>query len=102
MEASRKPLDLSAPALDSPPDVPSYSEAGFPSRPNGLSALDSRSERSQAPGLHFQGGRAQQLVDGFRRDGLPLARLWETRSSLLSLGLNQSGKPGLWLIQKTH
>jgi hypothetical protein len=33
---------------------------------------------------------------------VPIARLWESHSALLSLGLNQRGKPGLWLIQKTH
>ena len=35
-----------------------------------------------------------------RREGLPLARLWENKSALLSLGLNKKGKPGLWLVQK--
>jgi hypothetical protein len=37
-----------------------------------------------------------------RRDGLPVARLWESKSALLHLGFNQKGKPGLWLMQKTH
>jgi hypothetical protein len=36
------------------------------------------------------------------REGLPVARLWESKSALLSIGLNQKGKPGLWLIQKVH
>jgi hypothetical protein len=35
-----------------------------------------------------------------RREGLPLARLWENKSALLSLGLNKKGKPGLWIVQK--
>jgi hypothetical protein len=35
-----------------------------------------------------------------RREGVPIARLWSSRSALLSIGLNQKGKPGLWLIQK--
>jgi hypothetical protein len=34
------------------------------------------------------------------REGLPLARLFENRSMLISLGLNPKGKFGLWLIQK--
>jgi hypothetical protein len=38
----------------------------------------------------------------FHREGLPVARLWENKSALVSLGLNQRGKPGLWLVQKTH
>jgi hypothetical protein len=36
------------------------------------------------------------------REGLPVARLWESRSALISIGLNQKGKPGLWLIQKVR
>jgi hypothetical protein len=44
--------------------------------------------------------RAQQLAQRFRREGLPVARLFESRSALVSLGLNQRGKPGIWLIQK--
>jgi hypothetical protein len=37
-----------------------------------------------------------------RRDGLPVARLWESKSALLHLGFNQKGKPGLWIMQKTR
>jgi hypothetical protein len=44
----------------------------------------------------------QDRVLLFRRDGLPVARLWENKSTLLHLGLNQKGKPGLWLMQKMH
>jgi hypothetical protein len=36
----------------------------------------------------------------FRREGLPVARLFENHSALVSLGLNSRGKPGIWLIQK--
>jgi len=44
--------------------------------------------------------RAEQLATRFRREGLPVARLFESHSALISLGLNQRGKPGIWLIQK--
>jgi hypothetical protein len=47
-------------------------------------------------------GRAETFVRSFHREGLPVARLWENHSALLSLGLNGKGKPGLWLVQKTH
>lgn len=47
-------------------------------------------------------GRIQEIARRVRREGLPLARLWENHGALLSLGLNQRGKPGLWLIQKTR
>jgi hypothetical protein len=47
-------------------------------------------------------GRAQEFVSRVRREGLPVARLWQNNSALVSLGLNQRGKPGLWIIQKIH
>jgi hypothetical protein len=47
-------------------------------------------------------GRAEEFVQRAHREGLPLARLWENKSALVSLGLNQKGKPGLWIIQKIH
>ena len=45
-------------------------------------------------------GRAEEFAQHVRREGLPLARLWENKSALVSLGLNKRGKPGLWLVQK--
>jgi hypothetical protein len=45
-------------------------------------------------------GRAEEFVQRAHREGLPLARLWENKSALVSLGLNKKGKPGLWIIQK--
>jgi hypothetical protein len=47
-------------------------------------------------------GQAQILALRIRREGLPIARLLESKSALLSIGLNQRGKPGLWVTQKTH
>lgn len=44
----------------------------------------------------------RSMVEHFHREGLPVARLWENHSALVSLGLNGKGKPGLWLVQKTH
>jgi hypothetical protein len=45
---------------------------------------------------------AEAFARRVHREGLPVARLWENHSALVSLGLNQKGKPGLWLVQKTH
>jgi len=42
----------------------------------------------------------ETLAQRVRRQGLPIARLWQNRSALVSLGLNQRGKPGLWIMQK--
>jgi hypothetical protein len=44
----------------------------------------------------------QDLVHKAHREGLPVARLFETKSALVHLGLSPRGKPGLWLVQKTH
>jgi hypothetical protein len=46
--------------------------------------------------------RVQEFARRVRREGLPVARLWENQSALVSLGLNNKGKPGLWVIQKIH
>src|SRR6202046_605377 len=44
----------------------------------------------------------QAFAHRVHREGLPVARLFENKSALVSLGLNQKGKPGLWIIQKIH
>jgi hypothetical protein len=46
--------------------------------------------------------QAEIFVRRIHREGLPVARLWESKSALVSIGLNQKGKPGLWLTQKVH
>ena len=95
-------LDLRAPA-----QLPGGSEyAAFPSLRTATPELGRRGADEPASGLGTQGppmteeSRAQELARRFHREGLPVARLWETHSALVSLGLNQHGKPGLWLIQK--
>lgn len=44
----------------------------------------------------------QDFVRRVHREGLPVARLFESKSALVHLGLSPKGKPGLWLVQKTH
>jgi hypothetical protein len=46
--------------------------------------------------------RQETLLQRVHREGVPIVRLWNSKSALLSIGLNQKGKPGLWLIQKVH
>jgi hypothetical protein len=43
----------------------------------------------------------ETLLHRVQREGVPIIRLWNSKSALLSIGLNQKGKPGLWLIQTT-
>jgi hypothetical protein len=59
-----------------------------------LSALGATGPRMKAM------SRAEELTRRIHREGLPVARLWESHSALVSLGLNARGKPGIWLIQK--
>src|ERR1700723_886812 len=44
--------------------------------------------------------RPETLLHRVHREGVPIIRLWNSKSALLSIGFNQKGKPGLWLIQK--
>jgi len=97
--SSRMHLDLTPPTLDV-----------F------KNALDLQAKRPHALGTETRSGvtldvdawqdrpaaRMADLARRVHREGLPVARLWENRSALVSLGLNQRGKPGLWIIQKTQ
>ena len=59
-----------------------------------LPAFEAEAARGRVP------GRVEEFAQRVHREGLPVARLWENKSALVSLGLNQKGKPGLWIIQK--
>jgi len=59
-----------------------------------LQILGSESSTTRTP------GRLEEFAGRVRREGLPIARLWQNKSSVLSLGLNQRGKPGLWFVQQ--
>ncbi len=100
-------LDLRAPdalpAQRSPAAIEDATTA-FPSAKLARIASDTHPEDS----LPALGGgvpmrtmsRAEDLARRVQREGVPLARLWESRSALLHVGLSPRGKPGLWLIQK--
>jgi hypothetical protein len=98
-------LDLRAPShAVEPGSIAERSYSAFPSI--------AHRERPPAPehielpllgsdGMHAR-PTIQDLVHRVHREGLPVARLFETKSALLHLGLSPRGKPGLWLVQKTH
>jgi len=97
-------LDLRAPT-DVPQTGKAAAPAGFPSsRRLAGSAADSL----QLPALGAadaqprEMSRVEEFARRVHREGLPIARLWESHSALVSFGLNQRGKPGIWLIQKVH
>ena len=102
-------LDLRPPTVAIEAGRPAGGEAGkalgaFPSAlhrsPMGedektqLPTLGSGSERVPS--------RAEEFARRVHREGLPVARLWENKSALVSLGLSPKGKPGLWITQKIH
>jgi hypothetical protein len=95
-------LDLSAPSNLSEQFANAGAFRSFASNRQSAGA----DEHLQLPILGSEGMRArptmEERVQQFRREGLPVARIWETRSSLVHVGLNHKGKPGLWLIQKIH
>jgi hypothetical protein len=66
----------------------------------------SAQETAQLPSLGAGNPRLRpplaELARHIQHEGLPVARLWENNSALVHIGLNQRGKPGLWLVQKIH
>jgi hypothetical protein len=101
IQAAGQHLDLRAPApaVDVPEKTPSFPSM---SRRHSLGSQ----EQHQTPSLGPDGMRSRLPVQDFMRrvhsEGLPVARLFESKSALVHLGLSPKGKPGLWLVQKTH
>jgi hypothetical protein len=103
-------LDL-RPPTDLSDDAASRSAAEFPSSFHrqsfaALGQSDGEQSRFANLGAKLVSARTSASLEEFaqrvRRQGLPIARLWENKSALVSLGLNQRGKPGLWIMQKVH
>jgi len=101
--ASTAHLDLRPPTI-MPADTRELASGPSPSPIHGL-YLD-KNEHIFSPALSIDETNFRMMskpaifVDRVRREGLPFARLWESRSALLSIGLSPKGKPGLWLTQK--
>jgi hypothetical protein len=62
------------------------------------SQYDSHAARSAAS-THIM-SPLQNLAHNFRQEGLPVVKLLQSDQSLLHLGLNPKGKPGLWFVHK--
>lgn len=109
--ASASPLRLPANRLDlapptSAPAIHEKAPESFPSfNRHGAATPEDRSKfggSNNPVGYQRVPSRAEQLVRNFHRDGLPIARLFQSENSLVHLGLNQKGKPGLWVVEKIH
>ena len=96
-------LDLRAPAnaVESG-NAAEKSSGAFPAHRQNLAAQ----QRVELPALGLEAMHTRPTLQDFvrrvHREGLPVARLFETKGALVHLGLNPKGKPGLWLVQKTH
>jgi hypothetical protein len=64
------------------------------SPPTGLQAHWQSPGRSQLP--------VERFAKRFQHEGLPIIRVWENRSMLVSVGVDPKGRPGLWLLQKAY
>jgi hypothetical protein len=80
------------------------SAAAFPSAKRAQFGNAVGTEEEPAAGGNWAALRMESKVHEMERrvphEGLPVARLWETKTALLHVGLSPRGKPGLWLIQK--
>lgn len=80
------------------------SAAAFPSTKHSPFGAAAGTEEDPAPAAGLatlrMESKVQELERRVPREGLPIARLWETKTALLHVGLSPRGKPGLWLIQK--
>lgn len=98
-------LDLTAPTAQT--QAPDKTSMRFPSSIH-HQVIAGMDDGGRLPTLAIEAnqgreiGRAEEFARRVHREGVPLARLWENKSALVSLGLNQKGKAGLWLIQKVH
>jgi hypothetical protein len=84
-------LDLSAPvhSIESSNDAPS-----FPS--------PSHRQTVELSGAMHTQPSVEERLRLLHQEGFPVARLWENKTAVLHLGFNRKGKPGLWIMRKTH
>ncbi|HEY6620498.1 MAG TPA: hypothetical protein VIY68_13190 [Steroidobacteraceae bacterium] len=104
LQAPAQRLDLRAPShAEEAGNMAQKSPSAFPSMAR---RQNSTPEHIELPLLGADGMRVrpsiQEFVQKVHREGLPVARLFETKSALVHLGLSPRGKPGIWLVQKMH
>jgi hypothetical protein len=94
-------LDLRPPEATVPREAPAEA-AAFPSMKRQTPVSSDRAGNdSPVLGTSMRTmSKPEEIARRVQHEGLPVARLWESHSALVSLGLSPRGKPGLWLIQK--
>jgi hypothetical protein len=106
----QSPVQAPAQHLDLRPPSHAVESSAAEKTPGAFPSITRRQNNAQQPVelpmLGAEGMRArptlQEFVTRVHREGLPVARLFETKSALVHLGLSPRGKPGLWLVQKTR
>ena len=96
-------LDLAAPAMAAAP----YERAAVTVFPPGRQRSAPGASETSLPRLGTAApgrimSKPEMLVRNFKREGLPLARLFQSENSLVHVGLSPKGKPGLWFVEKLH
>jgi hypothetical protein len=106
VQAPRGRLDLRPPSATpgTAAVAESFSAPGshrlFDSQPPSRS--DARSSSPPAAQSGHIMSPMETLAHNFHQEGLPVAKLFESNQSLVHLGLNPKGKPGLWIVHKLH
>ncbi len=103
VQAPAQRLDLRLPSHAVEGNAAEKSPGAFPSMAR---RQNNAQQPVELPMMGSEGTRArptlQEFVQRVHHEGLPVARLFETKSALVHLGLSPRGKPGLWLVQKTR
>lgn len=103
VQAPMQHLDLRLPSHAMEGGVPEKSPGTFPSMARRQNTAQQPVELPiMGPDSMHARPTLQEFVHRVHREGLPVARLFETKSALVHLGLSPRGKPGLWLVQKTR
>lgn len=104
-------LDLRAPDVRHPPAIsartaalgsgiaPRLEQAWIGSADFGGTDMSERSRLAGSGTIPEMSSPMDRLIARTRREGLPIARLWESDSALLSVGFNRHGKPGVWFTK---
>jgi hypothetical protein len=91
LQAQPVPLDEPRPVLPNAREQPSAADAD-PSAQEHRAALDLRWRETR----EIAGPGIVSLIRNYRRDGLPVVQLWQTHQSLLAIGVNPHGLPGIY------
>jgi hypothetical protein len=100
-ERNAPSLDLRAPAQLPPTDQVLAAASGN-HRLFGREALFHADTPANAEQSGHIMSPLQNMAHNYQKEGLPIAKLFQSDNSLVHVGLNPKGKPGLWFVHKLH